>query len=100
MRKNGVRAARHRFFGPIRLFEVPVDRAFEIDDAEDLALAEALAGPLRQEGARRSLPERIAGLVLDFGAVLTHTRAVTLEILAEPVLTHPSVPLGIQSLPR
>src|SRR5260370_28317568 len=98
MRKNGVRAARHRFFGPIRLFEVPVDRAFEIDDAEDLALAEARAGPLRQEGARRSLPERIAGLVLDFDGVLTDNRVVTLEDGVEAVLSDRSDGLGIEML--
>jgi N-acylneuraminate cytidylyltransferase len=40
MRTAGFRRARHRFFGNIAVFEVPRERALEIDDPADLARAE------------------------------------------------------------
>lgn len=42
MRTAGFRRAGHRFFGDLVVFEVPVERAFEIDDPADLELAERL----------------------------------------------------------
>jgi YrbI family 3-deoxy-D-manno-octulosonate 8-phosphate phosphatase len=98
MRTDGFRSARHRFFGTIRLFEVPAQRALEIDDAGDLALAEALAGVLPREDAERRLPERIAALALDFDGVLTDNRVVTLEDGTEAIVSDRSDGFGIERL--
>jgi CMP-N-acetylneuraminic acid synthetase len=43
MRTDGLRRARHRFFGTLAVFEVPLERAIEIDDPGDLERAERLA---------------------------------------------------------
>jgi CMP-N-acetylneuraminic acid synthetase len=43
MRTAGFRRARHRFFGSIAVFEVPSERALEIDEPSDLARAEQFA---------------------------------------------------------
>ena len=43
MRTAGFRRAGHRFFGTLAVFEVPLDRALEIDDLVDLERAERLA---------------------------------------------------------
>jgi CMP-N-acetylneuraminic acid synthetase len=43
MRTAGFRHAHHRFFGSIAVFEVPPERALEIDEPADLARAEQLA---------------------------------------------------------
>jgi len=43
MRTAGFRRARHRFFGTAAVFEVPPERALEIDDPADLGRAERLA---------------------------------------------------------
>jgi N-acylneuraminate cytidylyltransferase len=40
---DGFKAARHRFFGSIGMFEVPSIRSMEIDDLSDLSIANQLA---------------------------------------------------------
>jgi CMP-N-acetylneuraminic acid synthetase len=47
MRTAGFRRARHRFFGEVGVFEVPPERALEIDEPDDLARAEQLATLVR-----------------------------------------------------
>jgi CMP-N-acetylneuraminic acid synthetase len=42
MRTDGFRRYRHRFFGKIAIYPVPRHRALEIDDEDDLAVAEAM----------------------------------------------------------
>ncbi len=42
MRTQGFRAARHRFFGKTVMYVMPRERCLEIDDPEDLIVAEAL----------------------------------------------------------
>jgi len=98
MRTEGLRSARHRFFGTIRLFEVPAQRAFEIDDAGDLAFADALVWVLQREESERRLPEQVAALALDFDGVLTDNRVVTLEDGTEAILSDRSDGLGIERL--
>lgn len=69
-RVAGFRAARHRFFGRIRIAEVPEWTAIEIDDAQQLEIARALA-------ALHETPDRIAvrAVVTDFDGVHTDDTA-------------------------
>jgi N-acylneuraminate cytidylyltransferase len=98
MRTEGLRSARHRFFGTIGLFEVPAQRAFEVDDVGDLAIADARVWVLEQEETGRRLPERVAALALDFDGVVTDNRVVTLEDGTEAILSDRSDGLGIERL--
>ncbi|KNY06040.1 acylneuraminate cytidylyltransferase [Microbacterium sp. GCS4] len=67
---EGFRAAQHRFFGRIRIAEVPEWTAIEIDDAQQLEIARALA-------ALHELPARIPvqAVVTDFDGVHTDDTA-------------------------
>lgn len=69
-RAEGFRAARHRFFGRIRIAEVPEWTAIEIDDPQQLAIARALAA-LHEPPAR--IPVR--AVVTDFDGVHTDDTA-------------------------
>jgi len=69
-RADGFREAKHRFFGRIRIAEVPEWTAIEIDDEEQLRIARALA-------ALHETPERIPvrAIVTDFDGVHTDDTA-------------------------
>jgi len=69
-RTDGFRAARHRFFGRIRIAEVPEWTAIEIDDAHQLRIARALA-------ALHEAPEPVPvrAVVTDFDGVHTDDTA-------------------------
>lgn len=100
MRTAGFRTAAHRFFGRIAICEVPIARAGEIDEPDDLVLADALAESLPGAGARPGLglPAVVAGLALDFDGVLTDNRVMTLQDGTEAVLSDRSDGLGIEML--
>lgn len=100
MRTTTFREARHRFFGRASLFEVPANRALEIDEPRDLELAEAMSAQERTERAVVALPEPVSGLVLDFDGVLTDNRVVTLQDGTEAVLCDRSDGLGLELLRR
>ena len=70
-RASGFRASRHRFFGRIRIARVPEWTAIEIDDAEQLRVARALA-------ALHDVPEPIPvrAVVTDFDGVHTDDTAI------------------------
>ncbi|KTR75545.1 acylneuraminate cytidylyltransferase [Microbacterium oxydans] len=70
-RASGFRASRHRFFGRIRIAPVPEWTAIEIDDAEQLRVARALAG-------LHDVPEPIPvrAVVTDFDGVHTDDTAI------------------------
>ncbi|MEW2459566.1 acylneuraminate cytidylyltransferase [Microbacterium sp. K41] len=70
-RADGFRRSRHRFFGRTRIIAVPEWSAIEIDDAEQLAAARALAA-LRETPAR--IPVR--AVVTDFDGVHTDDTAI------------------------
>jgi len=44
MRTRGFLEARHRFFGQLKVFEIPNERAIDIDSHHDLIVADLLAG--------------------------------------------------------
>ena len=69
-RADGFREARHRFFGRIRIAEVPEWTAIEIDDEQQLRIARALA-------ALHESPERVPvrAIVTDFDGVHTDDTA-------------------------
>jgi len=66
MRAAGFRAARHRFFGSVGIAEVPARTAIEIDTADELELARAIA-PL----VDRAEPIAVDAVVTDFDGVHT-----------------------------
>ena len=70
-RADGFRESRHRFFGRIRIAEVPEWTAIEIDDEQQLGIARALA-------ARHELPHPIPAraVVTDFDGVHTDDTAI------------------------
>lgn len=100
MRVEGFLRARHRFFGRTGVYEVPRVRALEIDEPEDLRLAEALA-PLADAGmVERWLPRRTRAVVFDFDGVLTDNRVLVMEDGREGVLCSRADGMGIERLRR
>ena len=69
-RADGFRAAEHRFFGRIRIAEVPEWTAIEIDDEQQLRIARALAALHESE---ERIPVR--AIVTDFDGVHTDDTA-------------------------
>ena len=70
----GFRAAGHRFFGRIGIVEVPEQTAVEIDDAHQLAMADAVAGLVETTDADVRIPVR--AVVTDFDGVHTDDTAL------------------------
>ncbi|MGM1018480.1 MAG: cytidylyltransferase domain-containing protein [Actinomycetota bacterium] len=70
-RADGFRQHRHRFFGRIGIIEVPEATALEIDDAQQLAMAAALAATVEMP---ESIP--VAAVVTDFDGVHTDDTAL------------------------
>jgi YrbI family 3-deoxy-D-manno-octulosonate 8-phosphate phosphatase len=70
-RADGFRTHRHRFFGRIGIVEVPEETALEIDDAQQLAMATALAATIDKPEA---IP--VAAVVTDFDGVHTDDTAI------------------------
>jgi N-acylneuraminate cytidylyltransferase len=97
-RTSGFRAARHRFFGRIAVYEIPVSRCVEIDDEADIELAEALVGRVAAAGASTRLPARIGALVMDFDGVLTDNRVVVFSDGQEAVACSRADGMGIGRL--
>lgn len=98
MRTEGFRRSGHRFFGRIAVHPVPPEHALEIDSATDLLLAETLVRESESEERRQALPEKVAGLALDFDGVLTDNRVMTFQDGAEAVTCDRSDGLGIGML--
>jgi len=98
MRVAGFREAKHRFFGRVGIYVMPVSRCFEVDDPDDLRVAEALLGQdadLRRYLAVRSKPKMV---VFDFDGVFTDNRVLVLEDGREAVTCNRSDGMGIASL--
>jgi YrbI family 3-deoxy-D-manno-octulosonate 8-phosphate phosphatase len=97
-RTRGFRAARHRFFGRIALFEIPAARCLEIDEEEDIARAEALLCRDAAAASVERLPRQIGALVMDFDGVLTDNRVVVLSDGNEAVFCSRSDGMGLGRL--
>ena len=66
MRAHGFQETKHRFFGKTGLYVMAPERCLEIDEPEDLRVAEVL---LLQQGRQRILqkiPDTVGALILDF----------------------------------
>lgn len=100
MRTAGFRRHRHRFFGSTRIHLTPVDRAHEIDEPRDLAVAEALVAERRRAARGARLPASPGALVLDFDGVLTDNRVLVFEDGREAVLCDRGDGLGVERLGR
>jgi YrbI family 3-deoxy-D-manno-octulosonate 8-phosphate phosphatase len=99
-RTAGFRAAGHRFFGRTVLCPVPAERALEIDEPADLALAEARLAAGDRAGRAARLPAPPAALVMDFDGVFTDNRVLVLEDGREGVLCSRGDGLGLERLRR
>ncbi len=86
MRVPGFVQARHRFFGRVALYEIPAERALEIDEPFDLWLANAIDEYRRQQERRHVLPVHVEAVVMDFDGVFTDNRVLVLENGTEAVL--------------
>lgn len=85
---EGFLRARHRFYGRTVLYPIAPERAVEIDDETDFALAEALmARRLRRERAA-PLPRPVGAVITDFDGVLTDNRVAVDGWGGEAVTCH------------
>jgi len=87
----------HRFFGRIGMYEVPAARSMEIDEPEDLQLANTL------ETQEKSLPSTellrtIKAIVFDFDGVMTDDQVYITETGEEMVMASRSDGMGISAL--
>ncbi|MEY4025592.1 MAG: hypothetical protein RL438_1105 [Actinomycetota bacterium] len=91
-RNNG-----HRFFGRIGMYEVPADRSMEIDEPEDLQLANTLE--IQEKGLPSSeLLQTIKAIVFDFDGVMTDDQVYITETGEEMVMASRSDGMGISAL--
>jgi N-acylneuraminate cytidylyltransferase len=100
MRTAGFRAARHRFFGRIAMFEVAREHEVEIDSEADFALVEVLLQLAARRRDAASLPMDVEGVAFDFDGVLTDNRVLTTSDGTEAVACDRSDGLGIEMLCR
>jgi YrbI family 3-deoxy-D-manno-octulosonate 8-phosphate phosphatase len=79
LKTAGFLAARHRFFGRTAFHVTPRNRCLEIDEPEDLFMAETLLAQARKESATTALPAEPAAIIFDFDGVMTDNRVIVLE---------------------
>jgi YrbI family 3-deoxy-D-manno-octulosonate 8-phosphate phosphatase len=79
LKTSGFLAARHRFFGQTAFHVTPRNRCMEIDEPDDLFMAEALLLQARQATAATALPTQPAAIIFDFDGVFTDNRVLVLE---------------------
>jgi N-acylneuraminate cytidylyltransferase len=91
-RKSG-----HRFFGRIGMYEVPADRSMEIDEPEDLRLANTLEIQEKSMPSKESL-HSIKAIVFDFDGVMTDDQVYITETGEEMVMASRSDGMGISAL--
>lgn len=92
---DGFLKHRHRFFGKTGIYEVPRIRALEIDEPEDLELANLLVEVIERRGAGRA-PSDVRAVVFDFDGVFTDNRVIVAEDGREAVVCSRSDGLGIE----
>ena len=91
-RKSG-----HRFFGRIGMYEVPTERSMEIDEPEDLQLANVLELQGKSLPSAESL-RAIKAIVFDFDGVMTDDQVYITETGEEMVMASRSDGMGISAL--
>ena len=79
MKTDGFLKHKHRFFGKVVLSEMPAVRVHEIDEADDLLIAETRLRSLTQSDQSNLLPVSIHGIVFDFDGVMTDNKVYVTE---------------------
>ena len=100
MRVDGFLEHGHRFFGKTALSVTDPSKLLEIDDETDFARAEALLATQAPRNQAELLPERPAGLALDFDGVMTDNKVVVSQNGTEAVVCSRSDGMGIGMLRR
>src|SRR5262249_29946778 len=83
MHGGGFVKCRHRFFGKTAFHVIPRERCLEIDDANDLKVAEVLLRERMELDRASALPAKIGGVVFDFDGVFTDNFVIVSENGAE-----------------
>lgn len=91
------RKEQHRFFGNIGMFIVPTNRSIEIDDPEDLALANLIEQQNRMRPSKEAF-QAIRAIVFDFDGVITDDQVYITETGEEMVMASRSDGMGISAL--
>ncbi len=97
MNTKQFRKSGHRFFGNIGMYEVPSDRSIEIDDPDDLVLANLIDQQKRLQPNHAALKE-IEAIVFDFDGVMTDDQVYITENGEEMVMASRSDGMGISAL--
>jgi len=100
MKTEGFLEARHRFFGRIAMHEIPASRVFEIDEPQDLLIAETLMLQLARKEKQNKLPTPIKAIVLDFDGVFTNNKVIVFQDGTEAVICDRSDGMGIEILKK
>lgn len=100
MRTDGFRKAKHRFFGKTAFYVMPHDRCLEIDEPNDLRLAELKFLERQKQERVRALPSHVSAVVFDFDGVFTDNRVFVFQDGREAVLCNRSDGLGLARLRR
>ncbi len=100
-RTDGFLESGHRFFGRIGLVSVDRLTSVEIDDIDDLRIAEVLSrvvGGASSGSQAAKLPTHVEAVVFDFDGVMTDDRVLVLSDGSEGVMASRSDGMGITRL--
>ena len=100
MKTEGFLEARHRFFGRIAMHEIPSSRVFEIDEPQDLLIAEKLMLQLARKDKQNKLPNPIKAIVLDFDGVFTDNKVIVFQDGTEAVICDRGDGMGIEMIKK
>jgi YrbI family 3-deoxy-D-manno-octulosonate 8-phosphate phosphatase len=100
MQTQGFLQAKHRFFGRITMHEIPASRVFEIDELQDLIIAETLMNQLIRQEKQKKLPKPVKALVLDFDGVFTDNKVIVFQDGTEAVICDRGDGMGIEMLKK
>jgi len=100
MQTQGFLQAKHRFFGRIAMHEIPAARVFEIDEPQDLIIAESLMYQLIRQEKQKKLPNPVKALVLDFDGVFTDNKVIVFQDGTEAVICDRGDGMGIEMLKK
>ncbi|MDD2707174.1 MAG: acylneuraminate cytidylyltransferase [Verrucomicrobiae bacterium] len=98
MRTKGFMQKKHRFFGKMALYVMPRSRCLEIDNPEDLEIAENILSRRTKAGTLMKGLEKARAVVFDFDGVLTDNRVLVTEKGVEGVFCNRSDGLAISQL--
>lgn len=97
-RTNQFLQSKHRFFGKTAIYEMPVERCLEIDEAHDFDIAIEAKKRMDSADLSEKLPEHIGALIMDFDGVFTDNSVFVLEDGREAVQCHRGDGMGLTML--